>query len=79
MSAIYCTPGPDNSNLIKTEKAVPNNPEKSANIKYSVPMSLALLDKNQRSVHNDIPVEEIFSLIFSVDSAILKDFIVRIP
>ena len=33
LSAIYWTPGPLNSNLIKTEKAVPNNPENNANIK----------------------------------------------
>ena len=48
---MYCTPGPDNSNLISTENAVPNNPENNANIKYKVPMSLALLEKNQRSHH----------------------------
>ena len=34
LSAIYCTPGPDNSNLINTEKAVPAKPENIANIKY---------------------------------------------
>ena len=28
--------------------------ENKANIKYSVPISLALEDKNQRSVHKDI-------------------------
>ena len=48
---MYCTPGPDNSNLISTENAVPSNPENNANIKYKVPMSLALLEKNQRSHH----------------------------
>jgi len=51
LSAIYCTPGPDNSSLISTENAVPANPENNANIRYKVPMSLALLDKNQRSFH----------------------------
>jgi hypothetical protein len=30
LSAIYWTPGPDSSNLIKTEKAVPTKPENSA-------------------------------------------------
>jgi hypothetical protein len=30
---MYCTPGPDNSNLIKTEKAVPIKPENKAKIK----------------------------------------------
>ena len=53
---MYCTPGPDNSNLIKTEKAVPNNPENNANIKYNTPISLALLDKNHLSNHKDIPL-----------------------
>ena len=54
LSAMYCTPGPDNSSLIKTEKAVPNNPENSAKIRYNVPMSFALHDKNQRSHQRDI-------------------------
>ena len=54
LSAINCTPGPDNSNLIKTEYAVPSNPEKSANIKYNVPISLALQDKNHLSLHRVI-------------------------
>src|ERR1700712_2274209 len=51
---MYCTPGPDSSNLIKTEKAVPNNPENIANIKYNVPISLALEDKNHLSVQREI-------------------------
>lgn len=51
MSAIYCIPGPDNSNLINTEKAVPTNPAKSAYIKYNTPMSLAFDDKNHLSNH----------------------------
>jgi hypothetical protein len=54
LSAIYWTPGPLNSNLIKTEKAVPNNPENKANIKYNVPISLALDDKNHLSVQSDM-------------------------
>jgi len=49
-----CTPGPLNSNLINTEKAVPNSPENNANIKYNVPMSLAFEDKNHLSVQRDI-------------------------
>ena len=56
LSAIYCTPGPDNSSLINTEKAVPNRPENNANIRYSVPMSFALDDKNQRSSQRRILV-----------------------
>ena len=51
---MYCTPGPDNSNLISTEKAVPIKPENKAKIRYNVPISFALLDKNQRSVHIEI-------------------------
>jgi len=54
LSAIYCTPGPDNSNLISTEKAVPINPENNANIRYNVPISFALLERNQRSSHIEI-------------------------
>lgn len=52
---MYCTPGPLNSNLISTEKAVPNSPENKAKIKYNVPISLAFEDMNQRSHHKDIP------------------------
>jgi hypothetical protein len=49
LSDIYCTPGPLNSIRINTENAVPNNPENRANIKYKVPISLAFVEKNQRS------------------------------
>jgi hypothetical protein len=51
---MYWTPGPDNSSLISTENAVPNRPENNANIRYKVPISFALLDKNQRSHQRDI-------------------------
>jgi len=51
---MYWTPGPDSSSLINTEKAVPNNPLNNANIRYKVPISFALLDKNQRSHHMEI-------------------------
>ena len=54
LSAMYWTPGPDNSNLISTEKAVPIKPENKAKIRYNVPISFALLDKNQRSAHIEI-------------------------
>ena len=54
LSAIYCTPGPDSSNLISTENAVPSSPENNANIRYKVPMSFALLDRNHLSVHKDM-------------------------
>ena len=46
------TPGPDNSNLISTENAVPNKPENNASIKYKVPISFALDDKNHLSCHS---------------------------
>jgi hypothetical protein len=54
LSAIYCTPGPDNSNLISTEKAVPIIPPYKAKIKYKIPISLALEDQYHRSNHIDI-------------------------
>lgn len=37
-----------------TEKAVPNNPENKAKIRYSVPISLAFEDKNHLSVQSEI-------------------------
>lgn len=48
------TPGPLSSNLINTENAVPNNPENKANIKYKVPISLALVELNHLSIAIDI-------------------------
>jgi hypothetical protein len=66
LSAIYCTPGPLNSNLINTEKAVPNNPENKANIKYNVPISLALHDKNQRSNQSVIFELTLLGLVFKL-------------
>ena len=54
LSAMYWTPGPLNSNLIKTEKAVPNNPDNNAKIKYQVPISFAFVDKNHLSVYKEI-------------------------
>lgn len=48
------TPGPLSSNLIITEKAVPDNPENKANIKYKVPISLALVELNHLSIAIDI-------------------------
>ena len=64
LSAIYWTPGPLNSNLINTEKAVPNNPENNANIKYNVPISFAFEDKNHLSVHKEIFPFKIDRLLF---------------
>ena len=69
----------DNSNLIRTENAVPNNPENNPNIKYNVPISLALVEKNHLSCHsvgcskvkNDEPlwvlIEETFSFLVKVE------------
>ena len=50
---MYCTPGALNSILISTEKAVPTKPANKANIKYNVPISLALLDQNHLSINID--------------------------
>ena len=60
---MYCTPGPDSSNLISTENAVPNSPENSANIKYNVPISFAFVDKNHRSVQPDIEDNDLLVLM----------------
>jgi hypothetical protein len=64
---MYCTPGPDNSSLISTEKAVPSNPENKANIRYNVPISLALLLKNQRSNHIDMSSVFLFIILSFID------------
>jgi len=55
---MYCIPGPDNSSLINTEKAVPINPENKAKIKYNVPISFAFDDKNHLS--NQREISEVF-------------------
>jgi hypothetical protein len=72
---MYCTPGPDNSNLISTEKAVPTNPENNANIKYNTPISLALDDKNHLS--NQTLIDDVFILrllyFWCLDSITLDD------
>lgn len=47
LSPINWTPGPLNSSLIRTEKAVPNNPENKANVMYSVLISLAFEDNKK--------------------------------
>ena len=69
LSAMNCTPGPDNSNLINTEKAVPTKPAKRAKIRYNVPMSFALLDKNHLSVHwlMEDRTSSIFTLVWFDD------------
>lgn len=67
LSAMYWTPGPLNSSLIKTEKAVPSNPENKANIKYNVPMSLAFEDQNHLSVHKDTLFMAMFGTLLLID------------
>ena len=64
LSDIYCTPGPDSSNLIKTEKAVPTKPANNANIKYNVPMSFAFEDKNHLSIQSKRDIWDILSFFF---------------
>jgi hypothetical protein len=73
LSAIYWTPGPDSSNLINTEKAVPTKPANRAYIRYNTPISLAFEDKNHLSNHMLIPDVFIFRLLYllSLDSIIL--------
>ena len=68
---MYWTPGPDNSNLIRTEKAVPIKPEKRAKIRYSVPISFALEDKNHLSFHNVIDDTRLYLLCLWGKSASL--------
>ena len=65
LSAIYCTPGPDNSRRIRTENDVPINPENNANIKYNVPISFALDERNHLSFHIVISVMLLNILDFS--------------
>ena len=58
---MYCTPGPLNSTLIRTEKAVPSNPENNAKIRYKFPISLAFVEKNHLSTF--ILIEDRFSIV----------------
>jgi len=69
---MYWTPGPDNSSLISTEKAVPNNPENNEKIRYNVPISLALLDKNQRSHQRDILLSFTFRFLSVIFKLLIK-------
>jgi hypothetical protein len=69
---MYCTPGPDNSSLINTEKAVPINPENKAKIKYNVPISFAFDDKNHLSTQREI--SELFLTIQDSRPTILDSF-----
>jgi hypothetical protein len=64
LSEIYWTPGPLNSILIKTEKAVPNSPENNAKIKYNIPISLAFVDKNHLSIQRDIFEFKVWGSLF---------------
>ena len=51
---MYWASNPKNSSLISTENAVPSKPENKENIRYNVPISFRLLDRNQRSNQRDI-------------------------
>jgi hypothetical protein len=57
--------GPLSSIRIKTEKAVPNNPENNANIKYNVPI---FVDKNHLSIQIEIDEKNfiVFNLLYFV-------------
>ena len=78
LSEIYWTPGPDNSNLISTENAVPNKPENNAKIKYKVPMSLALDDKNHLSCHSVGCFKVINDVFFWVFIEAISSFLVEV-
>lgn len=60
---------------MRTEKAVPIKPENNANIKYKVPISLALEDKNHLSFHIVISIK-LFSNSISDSCFILLLFFV---
>lgn len=74
LSAINWGPGADNSNLIKTEKAVPTKLPNKAYIKYMVPMSFAFDDKSHLSTRRDIDQVKISNLgllyCFSIDESL---------
>ena len=78
MSAINWTPGPLNSILIKTENAVPNNPENRAKIKYNDPISLAFVDRNHRSVQIDMDDTKFLLLLLIFELYKLSIFIMAI-
>ena len=80
LSAMYCTPGPDNSILIKTEKAVPSSPANNAKIKYNVPISFALLDQNQRSNHIEISdfITKLLELCVWLYNVFLRFFVLNL-
>jgi hypothetical protein len=74
---MYCTPGPESSNLINTENAVPINPENNENIKYRVPISLALDDKNHLSCHSvgclNVNTDPVSSFRLAISSKVAED------
>ena len=77
LSTMNWTPGPDSSNLIKTEKAVPTKPDNKAKIRYKIPMSLALDEKNHLSVQRgksfkNSPVFMLFVILLSSLYPILR-------
>ncbi len=62
LSAINWTPGPDSSNLINTENAVPTKPANRAKIRYKVPISFAFEEKNHLSNHKDMSLLFVYIL-----------------
>ena len=64
LSVINWTPGPDSSNLISTERAVPIKPDNKAKIRYRTPMSFAFDDQNHLSSHKDILFLFVCNLFF---------------
>ena len=64
LSAISWKPGSLNSNQNKIEKAIPDQPENKAKIKYKI--SISFEDKNHRSVHKD-------RLVFNIGTLYLCD------
>ena len=76
LSAIYCTPGPDNSRRIRTENDVPINPENIASIKYNVPISFALDERNHLSFHIVILLMPLNILDFSFSPNVVLIFCV---
>nr|QID02714.1 hypothetical protein [Orbilia oligospora]QID02778.1 hypothetical protein [Orbilia oligospora] len=69
---MYCTPGPDNSNLINTDIPVPTNPENKAKIKYKVGVSKTAL----RTVRDSFPSYGSPQVLFPM-RFISKDFTIH--
>jgi hypothetical protein len=64
---------------MRTEKAVPINPENNANIKYSVPISFAFEDKNHLSFHSVIDVKLVLRYSRSITFPLSNPVAISIP